>query len=271
MSKIRNISPRMMVVLCLITVVSIALVTAYAQSSNTIQGCYDNRTGVLRRVNLASDCTSKETSISWNITGPQGLQGDPGPQGMTGPQGLQGVQGIQGEPGPQGPPGPQSIVVHDETLAGDGTSISPLKVNPTSGVGPLRIVDSQGKEVGIYSYSYALRYISSTDSWLFFAITRDGFADNSVCCSQAFFYTTSNCTGTAYMSVANFDLAQFGVVSGGTVYQPTDYGQLMSYSSYRVISNGPCQSASGGPSRLSLVVSYPLADFGLTPPFRLVR
>ncbi|MBC8030274.1 MAG: hypothetical protein H7Z16_09200 [Pyrinomonadaceae bacterium] len=73
----------------------VVLATVYAQSGNTVQGCFDNKTGALRKVNAASDCGVKETPISWSITGPQGLQG------------------IQGVPGPQGPSGPGALRVVD--------------------------------------------------------------------------------------------------------------------------------------------------------------
>lgn len=81
--------------------------------SGLINGCYDNRTGLLRVIDseAGGTCTPKhETAISWNQTGPQGPQGAQGPQGDQGPQGPQGAegpQGVQGPAGPQGPPGPQ--------------------------------------------------------------------------------------------------------------------------------------------------------------------
>jgi hypothetical protein len=86
-----------------------------AQSSTIINGCYDQKTGVLRYLQSGS-CTNKENPISWNQVGPQGplgpqgAKGDTGPMGPQGPQGEQGSQGPQGakgDPGPQGPTGPQ--------------------------------------------------------------------------------------------------------------------------------------------------------------------
>jgi hypothetical protein len=92
------------IVITLISAITItAALVVYAQSNSMIQGCFDNKTGVLRKVNSPGDCSSKETAINWNVTGPQGI---PGPQGPAGPQGP---QGSQGDPGPQGPPGASGI------------------------------------------------------------------------------------------------------------------------------------------------------------------
>jgi hypothetical protein len=85
-----------------------------AQSSTLLNGCYDQKTGVLRYLQSGS-CMAKETAISWNQVGPQGPAGPQGEKGATGSQGPQGAKedtgsqgpaGPQGEPGAQGPPGP---------------------------------------------------------------------------------------------------------------------------------------------------------------------
>src|SRR5262249_15593638 len=92
-----------LVVICLLLslcVAVIAFVSAYAQSGDTIQGCYDNKSGSLRKVASPADCLQKETPISWNITGPQGPEGMPGATGAPGPPGAA---------GPQGPPGVDTI------------------------------------------------------------------------------------------------------------------------------------------------------------------
>jgi hypothetical protein len=83
--------PASILLTVVIAAVTTSLLISYAQSSNTIQGCFDNKTGVLRKVNAPTDCSQKETAISWNITGPVGPQGDPGPQGVPGTQGPAGA------------------------------------------------------------------------------------------------------------------------------------------------------------------------------------
>jgi hypothetical protein len=79
----QNLTGVVCLLLTFCVVAIVALVNVYAQSSDTIQGCYDNKSGSLRRVTSSSDCNQKETPISWNIIGPQGPQG---PQGQSGPE-----------------------------------------------------------------------------------------------------------------------------------------------------------------------------------------
>lgn len=73
-------------------------------SSKVISGCYQKQNGKLRVIDAQAGeaCDQNELSVSWNQTGPRGLQGDPGPAG---PQGLEGPTGPQGSQGPAGPLG----------------------------------------------------------------------------------------------------------------------------------------------------------------------
>ena len=67
---------------CLCAAALIAFVTVYAAPApSTIQACYDNANGNLRRVTSASQCRHNETPISWNIAGPAGPRGPAGAQG----------------------------------------------------------------------------------------------------------------------------------------------------------------------------------------------
>src|SRR2546428_12472252 len=77
--------------LCLCAAALVAFATAHAEPPvNTIQACYNDTNGGLRRVNSAADCRTHETPISWNIAGPAGPQGPAGGQGPGGPQGPAG-------------------------------------------------------------------------------------------------------------------------------------------------------------------------------------
>src|SRR6516165_11143520 len=77
-------------------IASLALVVAVVQAaipdpSGVIHACY-RANGNLRLVDK-SNCTSSETALSWNQTGPQGAPGAPGPAGAPGPQGQPGSPG----------------------------------------------------------------------------------------------------------------------------------------------------------------------------------
>jgi hypothetical protein len=62
---------------------------AIPDSGGLIHGCYQNNKGTLRVVDSTTPgCSIGETSLSWNQTGPQGLQGPQGTQGPVGPSGL---------------------------------------------------------------------------------------------------------------------------------------------------------------------------------------
>jgi hypothetical protein len=63
-------------------------------SSEVINGCYDNKTFVLRYLQSGT-CTTKETLISWNKEGREGPQGPQGETGATGPAGPSGVSGYE--------------------------------------------------------------------------------------------------------------------------------------------------------------------------------
>jgi hypothetical protein len=52
---------------------------------NTINGCYSNSNGSLRRITPPEVCKPGESPISWNIIGPQGPKGDKGDRGAAGP------------------------------------------------------------------------------------------------------------------------------------------------------------------------------------------
>ena len=78
---------------------------ASESNGNTIYSCL-NPAGQPRIVDAPEDCRPQETSLDWNIEGPQGI---PGLQGLEGPGGPQGPPGEQGPPGMEGPPGVLSM------------------------------------------------------------------------------------------------------------------------------------------------------------------
>jgi len=95
---------------CLALLGSVAF-AAIPGSNGVITGCYD-KDGKLWVIDAeaGTTCDKKETLVTWNQTGPQGIQGPKGDKGDPGPMGIQGEQGPQGTPGVSG-----YEVVRDET------------------------------------------------------------------------------------------------------------------------------------------------------------
>lgn len=90
-----------------------SLAFASGPSSDVINACMNDTTGVLRVVAAGQPCRSHETALSWGQEGPPGEAGPTGPAGPpgvagpSGPPGPTGLTGDSGPPGPTGPPGPE--------------------------------------------------------------------------------------------------------------------------------------------------------------------
>lgn len=87
-------------------------VALQAQTGQVYTGCL-NKGGDIINVAIGTTplkpCSSTETQITWNATGPQGPQGPEGLQGLPGPLGLPGPEGPMGLTGPMGPMGPMGL------------------------------------------------------------------------------------------------------------------------------------------------------------------
>jgi hypothetical protein len=80
-------------------------------SNGVITACYLKSGGTLRVIDSTTgNCSSKETSLSWNVQGPAGPQGSPGPTGPPGPT---------GSPGPSGAPGAAGISGYEIVTGSD--------------------------------------------------------------------------------------------------------------------------------------------------------
>jgi len=105
-----------------VVLTSAGTVTALAGRSGggeTIQGCVNRATGILRVVGSADECLTAghpkvkkfpallETPLSWNQQGQPGLPGTPGERGQQGEPGAPGAAGEPGAPGERGAAGPQ--------------------------------------------------------------------------------------------------------------------------------------------------------------------
>src|SRR6478735_3058173 len=87
--------------------VSAAIAATPTSGTGEIKGCFNNNNGgELRVLPAGASCDSKkETAISWNAQGIQGIQGIAGAQGIQGLPGVKGDTGATGETGAQGEKG----------------------------------------------------------------------------------------------------------------------------------------------------------------------
>ncbi len=108
------------VVAALVTAAVGGAYVALASSLQSIVACVSHQSGALYK---ARRCARHDSSLKWNVTGPQG------PQGVRGLQGAQGLQGGQGVQGIQGPAGPGAVAMHiDTTQAFANTQLA--KIGP---------------------------------------------------------------------------------------------------------------------------------------------
>ena len=83
MKKFRTVRPLTLV--CAVGLLAVAVSAAFAAGGGgSLHASANKHSGVLR---LASACKRTEKAVSWNTTGPRGVQG---PQGAQGPQGVSG-------------------------------------------------------------------------------------------------------------------------------------------------------------------------------------
>jgi len=118
-------------------------------NAEQLYACVQVKKGTLRLVASPDECkTGKETSVSWNLVGPQGPVGPPGP---TGAMGTQGLQGEQGEIGPQGLAGPTGSQGSQGQQGFPGVQ---GEQGPSGPPGPpgnaLRLVDNNGQDLGLF-------------------------------------------------------------------------------------------------------------------------
>lgn len=81
--------PRKRIALAALAAAAVVAGAAYAtipDGDGTIHGCYANKGGALRVVDLSTNesCRPFETPIEWNEQGPEGDRGEPGPPGPAG-------------------------------------------------------------------------------------------------------------------------------------------------------------------------------------------
>jgi hypothetical protein len=103
--------------LVLLLFVSAETLATIPGPNGVISGCFGKDGGALRVLDTElGGCDAKETILTWNQPGPQGLGGPSGPQGPTGTTGTAGQPGPVGGEGPAGGTG----LVGPSGQAGDG-------------------------------------------------------------------------------------------------------------------------------------------------------
>jgi hypothetical protein len=150
-------------------------------------------------------------------------------------------------------------------------------------VGPPVIVDSKGKTVGFFYYRSAfgpsvLREINGT--WFLLSVSSSGFVSTGV----ELFYTTEDCTGTAYIAASDSFLTApaptlaAGIVNGVLYYaQPTSIKPRSSFilKSVKLLQPTgkplPCSRIKRLtlPGSVGIAVTSDLSKLGFIPPFKL--
>ena len=114
--------------------------TAQAVTSQVIFGCWKPSNGAMKVKAVGSvgkrKCPSGTSKVTWNATGPEGIQGPAGPQGPEGDQGLDGLEGPQGPRGVTGLPGSTGAQGDDGPAGAEGAPGAPGATGPTGPAGP---------------------------------------------------------------------------------------------------------------------------------------
>jgi hypothetical protein len=89
---------------------------------NTIHGCRNQNTGVLRQISTGI-CSNGEAVVHWNIVGPAGTPGASGTNGINGTNGIDGTNGTNGIDGTSAtrPDGPCVDYFNRYVNCGNGT------------------------------------------------------------------------------------------------------------------------------------------------------
>ena len=130
-----------------LALVGLSLLRLAPAQAAVIDACVDTKKLTVRIVTPSTTCTSKETLVQWNISGPPGTKGDkgdpgtPGTKGDMGDPGTPGTKGDTGDPGTPGATGPPGIGLNPLQIAilrwYEATTTSGLDY--AVGVGPVRI------------------------------------------------------------------------------------------------------------------------------------
>lgn len=120
-------------------------VQAQTASNNTVQACVaKDGNGLARIVPVGSTCRSSEAVQTWNIVGPQGLQGLQGAPGLIGPAGAPGPAGPAGSAGATGPTGAMGPVGSVGATGATGSAGLTGPAGPMGNIGPAGAIGPAG-------------------------------------------------------------------------------------------------------------------------------
>ena len=132
--------------LALLVIAGVVLTKATIPDANgIIHGCYNKSGGSIRIIDdSVTACNANETSLTWNVAGPQGPIGPQGPQGVSGPTGPAGAAGATGSAGSAGAIGPAGPPGATGPAGPAGASSGPAFFRFVTGFGGL---ENAGKDV----------------------------------------------------------------------------------------------------------------------------
>jgi len=172
-----------------------------------------------------------------------------------------------------------------QVLSFNGSALSWQTPTAPSGGGAFRVVDSIGSEVGVVvsttgNSSNAVRYISSSDTWIQFSVFKSGVGNPHTTSTPpngvTLLYEQSNCEGSSFMAVGNSMFANVHFIRTDA-YFPSGPGETRIVKSVGFLSNSgfpSCIVPSNGDVVDQAVLApteiLPLASFG-TPPFKIAR
>ncbi|MEE9285300.1 MAG: tail fiber domain-containing protein [Dehalococcoidia bacterium] len=228
------------------------IVSAQGGDEEVIHACQSKRTGKVR-IKEPGKCSKRETSLTWSVRGPQGVQGPLGPEGRQGspgpigvqgefgppgPDGPRGARGVEGEPGPQGPVGPRGSQGPPGIGAENAWSLSGNS-GTNAGEDFLGTIDNQPLEFWVGNLR-ALRLEPSAGSPNFIA----GDRDNQV---------IAGASGAAIGGggPSNRVSDDFGTVSGGLNNQAGDATIQPDNARYAAVGGGRDNNARGESSTVS--------------------
>jgi hypothetical protein len=227
-------------------------VATASSSSSTIKACANKKTGALR---LASKCKSSERSVSWSVTGPQGVAGATGDAGVPGPKGDTGAAGPAGERGPSSvyTTTIESVPVQAETQAEPlgqlNTETTVASVTLPAGKWLVRfdglVVNSINQSVAAFCQLVGPDDVELTTAKPFFAPYVGAHTDASI-------YISS----TGYSTARTFDLPAETPISlrcSPEVGEFTLWGSVTATQTAQIVDLTPELSPASSPTALSLL------------------